>query len=181
MTTKPTLHQNGFVQFDLAPDVYLHIWSPRLPEPKAVHRPIHDHTSNFRSRVLTGTLHHDVFVWVPTSRDPDYTLHTARPWLTGDNLLRSTNEHGFMNMLEQNTLGPDSEYVFKAGWFHEVYADGLTASIMMETRKHLRETSRVAVSFGITPGPHYETDEDAALMAELVEEVWPFVPVEYKV
>jgi len=184
---EPTLHPNGFVQYDLAPDVRLHIWSPRLPEAQVVKTPIHDHTFNFRSQVLCGVLHHDVFGWTPTNNDPAYTLYTARPWLTGlDTKLVSMAEHGDMALLEQNQFTAEavSEYTFKAGLFHESYADGLTATVMQKTRKHLRESARVAVPFGKEPDndfSRYQTEENITLMFELIEEVWPLVPVEFKV
>ena len=185
MTKEPTLHPNGFVQFDLTPDVRLHIWSPRLPEAQVVKTPIHDHTFNFRSRVLCGSLHHDVYAWVPNNIDPGYTLYAAKPWLTGlDTALITLGENGDMTLLEENTFTPGGEYVFKAGWFHESYADGLTATVCLKTRKHLREAARVAVPFGQEPDndfSRYQTKENITPMFEIIEEVWPLVPVEYKV
>ena len=182
---EPTLHPNGFVQYDLAPDVRLHIWSPRLPEAQVAKTPLHDHTFNFRSLVLCGTLHHDLFTWVPVNNEPSHTLYTARPWLTGqDTKLLSLEEHGIMNLLEQREFPANCEYVFKAGWFHESYADGLTATVCIKTRKHLRESARIAVPFGKEPDndfSSYQTAENVTLMFELIEEVWPLVPVEYKV
>lgn len=184
MTTEPTLHPNGFVQYDLPGTRRLHIWSPRLPVAQVVHTPIHDHTFNFRSRVLTGKLHHDVYAWVPEVKNPTHTLFTARPWLTGeDTKLISLNESGEMTLLEENVFEEGNEYVFKAGWFHESYGEGdITATVMEKTRTHLRESARIAVPYGQEPDndfTRYQTRENVILMLELVEQVLPLVPPEW--
>jgi len=182
--TEPILHPDGFVQYDLPGTRQLHIWSPRLPVAQRVHTPIHDHTFDFRVRVLTGTLRHNVYAWVPEIDNPTHTLYTARPWLSGDSLrLVTMNESGEMTPLVENTFVPGGEYVFKAGWFHESFGEGdITATVMEKTRSHRRESARIAVPYGQEPDnnfPRYPTEETITLMLELVAVALPLVPVEW--
>jgi hypothetical protein len=69
--SKPYWFGLGFIQLKLSDSTRIHFWSPEI---KRVEREeIHDHRYNFKSTVLYGTLHFDLFEMTLMQRDGVWT------------------------------------------------------------------------------------------------------------
>ncbi len=154
--TEARFHPNGFIQFDLPSGNRLHVWSDELPRGQKFNTPIHDHTFNFKSRIIAGELNHTVYGFAPDNRG-NYDLYAARPFLNGDDTtLENLGERGEFTIIEDLWFGAGDGYQFKAGWFHETRFRGagplrVCASIMTKTEKNLRPYARVACPVGELP------------------------------
>lgn len=182
--TEARFHPNGFIQYDLPNGSRLHIWAAQLPRGQKFNTPIHDHTFDFDSTILFGTLLHTVYAFVPDNRGA-FDLYAARPWLTGDETtLENLEVRGDMQIMETHEFPATSRYQFRAGWFHETNFKGaglnnMTVTMMTKTEKNLRPHARVACPVGEVPDNDFRRDSvPQELLMRYVEVAMQYVPVE---
>lgn len=167
---KIQLHPNGFIQYELPNDCRLHIWSGLNPQAQKVHTPIHDHTFDFESTVLLGTLEHRTYALsTGFGIEPTHTAHEVR----GDYLI----SNGFNCRAEQTQLmrfAPGTHYTFQHGLVHASHGCNLTATVMRRVGLWERPYRRavVLVPVGVEPDNEFRRDQYSAdLLMEGVSRV----------
>ncbi len=135
----PRLHGNGFIQLDLAKDLWLHVWASWLPR-QQVSVEIHDHRYDFWSIVILGTLVNTVY---DTKTGDGYQIYKAMQREEGeDTELVPADIHGEPATVDiairhSDVIRAGNHYTFKALDFHETNHQGLTATIMRKTQVHV--------------------------------------------
>lgn len=167
--SEPRLHPNGFIQYDLPDDRgRLHIWHPDLPVAQIVHTPIHDHTFDFESQVIFGSLTHTPFTF-DQRPDGDYRLYRAVVEFGEDTRLEPTTRVG--NMVSGGAIDffKGDRYSFFAGRFHTSTAQVLTATIMQKTATGVFPQPYIAVPVSVNPDNNFRRYQYG------VEELWEYV------
>lgn len=177
--SEPRLHPNGFIQYDLpGRQGRLHIWHPDLPVAQIVHTPIHDHTFDFKSRVIFGRLMHTIYRF-DDRVDGDYRLHRAVVSAGEDTRLEPTPLVGNMNVTRIHYFSLGERYTFSAGRFHTSEGNGLVATIMQKTRTGVSEYPMVAVPVSVDPDNNFRRHQaDAEVLMGYVELVGRLSPLE---
>jgi len=158
----PRLHPNGFIQLDLLEDLSLrlHVWpDERLQNQKTMH-PIHDHSFNMESTILTGCLTNLVYEFQPSEYNIQTTLYQAQR-LVGcqDTYLQPANlkiNTGYLRLLglKSSTYLPNNTYSLPKRVLHDSIPHALTATLM--TKSDVSSYSPlIAVPKGVIPDNNY--------------------------
>jgi len=146
---EPRVHGNGLIQIDLDRRVRVNVWSPLVPR-QTISTPIHDHTFDFESTVICGTLIHKEYS--VGKGDGEYQMYVSRPRVGEDTLLIRETDSKYVAMLaRQIVLAEGDQYSFRAGTFHESVPSGLTATVMKKTAVSVRHASRVLCLSSVEP------------------------------
>ena len=130
---KYQVHGNGILRIRLQDDLYLHIYDPRIPRQK-VRTDIHDHRFGFVSKILQGELTqikyrvvHDLpYHYHP--RGVKYSLAQVDGQV--ENGLVLTDKVEELMVVEKKTFKAGEEYVLHPQEIHQVYAPGLTITLL---------------------------------------------------
>lgn len=158
---EPRLHGNGFAQIDVSKDARLHVWSPALPPAQAVRTPIHDHTFDFRSHLLTGFVVHTVYRQAPGE---GHRIYVPVPNVGHDTRLVPADEPSCDLHPCSRLEVWDGWYDFGAGIFHTTDSRGEAATLMVKTRLGVTPRARVACPAHLEPDNafnRHEVDLDA--------------------
>ena len=167
---KPRVHPNGFVQFDIEPNILrLNVWpaDPIPGHPGRIH-PIHNHSFDLRSKIILGKLTNDVYAFTPAPGYGDMVLHTARRVGSYDSILvpeakdrwgRPMSAVGYMELIGSRTYLPGQSYTLEKHLFHDSIAHGLTATLMMLEKSSRNYAPQVAVPIGVEPMNNYSRDD----------------------
>jgi hypothetical protein len=167
---KPRVHPNGFVQFDIEPNILrLNVWpaEPIPGHPGRIH-PIHNHSFDLRSKIILGKLTNDVYVFEPAPGYGDMVLHTAQRVGTHDSILipeakdrwgRPMSAVGYMSLIGSKTYLPGESYTLEKHLFHDSKPKGLTATLMMLESVSKRYAPMVAVPIGVEPMNNFSRDD----------------------
>jgi hypothetical protein len=149
MLSEPRLHPNGFIQVNINDFRRINIWDESLPPAQTINTPIHDHTFDFTSRIVAGTLIHIAYDFTQDQKG-DFELWGVQPWLDGEEtqLKKLPGMRGNLSEFESLRLPAGYQYQFHAGWFHETKHEGFTVTVMTKTRKNVTAGARVAVPQG---------------------------------
>lgn len=159
------LHGNGFLQFDMAPGLRLHIWpesDSKLIKAQKTRTPIHDHAFDFTSTILVGNLLHKVYSCdeiIPYFTDSNvaktYHVYKAQKTSTENTVLVKDDdkEYALVRCQESKYIQKGHSYDFEGGRFHESVntGPGITASIMFKTKIYSGYKPRVLCLSTETP------------------------------
>jgi len=147
---RPRVHGNGFIQLDLSETVRLHVWGHRDIPRQAVPTQVHDHTFNFRSRVLVGAITNVVYGAID---DPDgsFMVYEAQPNVGEDTRLVSTGRRVRLVECSRLWIQAGDSYLMAAGEFHESIVSRPTATVITKTATQLRPIGRTLVPVGAQP------------------------------
>ena len=176
MPGRPRLHPNGFIQLDLVEDksLRLHVWpDSRLENQKTMH-PIHDHSFDMDSTILTGCLTNLVYEFQPSEYNAQVTLYQAQR-LAGsqDTVLAPAKlklNTGYLCLLGSfsKLYMPSAKYTLRKRLLHDSIAHGLTATLMKKTNVSTY-SPLIAVPAGVVPDNDYSRED-------IQEEVlWHFI------
>ena len=166
---KPRVHPNGFVQFDIEPNILrLNVWpaTPIPGHPGRIH-PIHNHSFDLRSKIILGSLTNDVYEYTPAPGYGDVVLHTAQRVGTYDSILvpkavdrwgRPMPAVGYMRRIASHTYFPGSSYTLEKHLFHDSIGHGLTATLMTLEKPSKHYAPQVAVPIGVEPMNEFSRD-----------------------
>lgn len=166
---KPRVHPNGFVQFDIEPNILrLNVWpaEPIPGHPGRIH-PIHNHSFDIRSKIILGALTNEVFEFTPAPGYGDMVLHTARRIATHDSILvpeamdrwgRPMSAVGYMECVARRTYQPGESYSLEKHLFHDSTAKVLTATLMTLEKPSKHYAPQVAVPIGVEPMNEFSRD-----------------------
>ena len=180
---KPRVHPNGFVQFDVEPNILrLNVW-PETPipgHPGRIH-PIHNHSFDLKSKILLGQLTNDVYAYEPAPGYGDMVLHTARRVNTHDSILvpeakdrwgRPMAAVGYMTLISSRTYRQGESYTLEKHLFHDSINKGLTATLMSLEKPSKNYAPQVAVPVGVEPMNNYLRDDfDEDLLWNIIGQV----------
>lgn len=180
---KPRVHPNGFVQFDIEPNILrLNVWpaDPIPGHPGRIH-PIHNHSFDLKSKIIVGELTNDVYSYEPAPGHGDMVLHTARRINKHDSILvpeakdrwgRPISAVGYMICIGSKTYRPGEFYTLEKHLFHDSIAKGLTATLMSLEKPSKNYAPQVAVPIGVEPMNNYLRDDfDEELLWGIIGQV----------
>src|SRR5271166_2045360 len=132
----PRVHPNGFIQLDLNEEhtLRLHVWPLiELPGRQKTNHPIHDHSFDMASTVLTGKLINEMLVFLNVSDHPDL-IPNHREYRgvrigAEETILKPTGNFGCIAAMYQEEVPAGHSYRIPAKVFHNNIAEGLTATI----------------------------------------------------
>jgi hypothetical protein len=126
---KPRVHGNGFIQLDLNDEGTrrLHVWDESIPR-QTVATPVHDHVFALKSRVIAGTLIHEVLE--PIEGDTHRIFRAQQEEGTQNTILVPDEGTVALKVAERFVLPAGVEYEFPAWELHQTDHRGLTATIM---------------------------------------------------
>ena len=90
MGRRPRVHPNGFVQFDIEPNILrLNVWpaEPIPGHPGRIH-PIHNHCFDINSTIIHGALTNDVYAFQASTDYVTHILHEAERVNEHDSILK---------------------------------------------------------------------------------------------
>lgn len=180
MLKAPRLHPNGFIQVDISDFRRINIWDDALPPAQTINTPVHDHTFDFTSRIVAGTLIHIAYDFAPNPQG-DSQLWGVEPWKDGeDTVLKPlAGMRGDIGVFETLTLPAGHQYQFRAGLFHETKHDGFTVTVMTKTRKNVTAAARVVVPVGGSVDNDFSRDQyPADKLSPFVERALGFLDPE---
>jgi hypothetical protein len=169
---RPRVHPNGFVQFDIEPNIMrLNVWpaEPIPGHPGRVH-PIHNHSFDINSTIIHGELTNDVYAFRPSTDYVTHILHEAERVNEHDSVLKIVPAGapwfpiptGHLVLLSSRRYAPGQRYSLERNLFHDSVADGLTATLMT-LEKPGRYQPKVAIPLTVNPMNDYRRegyDED---------------------
>lgn len=152
---RPRVHPNGFVQFDIEPNILrLNVWpaEPIPGHPGRIH-PIHNHSFDLNSIIIYGALTNDVYAFEPSTYYATHVLHEARRINDYDSVLAPIERNSLGNLLlvSSRTYKPGQRYSLERDLFHDSIPNGLTATLMTLERTSKVYAPRVAVPVKIEP------------------------------
>lgn len=164
LSTVPRLHPNGFIQLDLVPNqsIRLHVWPAEELRAQKTRHPIHDHSFDMESEILTGCLSNLTYEFQPSEYNKQTTLYRAKRLPdTQETILEPAvtikANTGYLRLLRADMFLPSSKYRLSKFVLHDSIPHGLTATIMTKTR--LSDYSPlIAVPKGIEPDNDYRRD-----------------------
>jgi hypothetical protein len=135
---RPRVHGNGFIQLDLSRNKRLHIFGDPIIPRQVVETPIHDHTFNFVSRIISGRL---INIWYDLVDDPQGThfVYQARVRDREDTVLENTGRRVKLVERDQKTLVAGETYSMAAGDFHETWTVERTVTIITKDKPSLAQ------------------------------------------
>lgn len=182
---KPRVHPNGFVQFDIEPNILrLNVWpaDPIPGHPGRVH-PVHNHSFDLRSRVIHGALTNRTFHFypslIPFRREAavvgdEVVMHEARRVGDHDSVLAPVEGQpcGYLTLMTSGTHKAGESYTLERSVLHDSVPVGLTATLMTLERPSPVYKPLVAVPLGVKPMNGYSREAfDEGLLWEIVAKV----------
>lgn len=151
---KPRVHPNGFVQFDVEPNILrLNVWpaEPIPGHPGRIH-PIHTHSFDINSTIICGELTNEVYWFEPTSYATSHVIHEAQRTNEYDSVLRviPMRSEGYLSFIRRRTYRVGERYRLERHLFHDSIPHGLTATLMT-LEKPGRYVPQVAVPVNVKP------------------------------
>lgn len=156
----PRVHGNGFIQFDLSPEVRLHIWGhPAIPR-QAVPTPIHDHMFGFSSLILRGQLTNARYEL--EDGPATHALYRAVNRDREDTVLQPNGQTFRLRPAIITTYRMGETYAMEPGAIHESIATMPTATVVLKRGRLTTGTPAIYVPLNLTPDNvfHRYIDED---------------------
>jgi hypothetical protein len=158
---KPRVHPNGFVQFDVEPNIMrLNVWpaEPIPGHPGRIH-PIHNHSFDIGSTIICGALTNDVYSFQPSTYYATHILHEARRVNEYDSVLTPIERNSLGNLIREasRTYKAGQRYTLNREILHDSIPHGLTATLMT-LEKPGRYAPRVAIPINVEPMNGYLRD-----------------------
>ncbi len=160
----PRVHPNGFIQLDLNDEhsKRLHVWpSIELPDRQKTKHPIHDHSFDMMSTVLTGKLTNETLVFLSTSDHPhvweDHQEYRGVRIGEEETILEPTGNFGCICVVKQECIRAGESYRIPAKAFHNNFADGLTATLMVKLSSE-PYNPRILVPVGVEPDNEFRRE-----------------------
>jgi|HubBroStandDraft_1064217.scaffolds.fasta_scaffold145480_1 hypothetical protein len=161
----PRVHPNGFIQLDLNDEhsMRLHVWPvAELPDRQKTRHPIHDHSFDMVSTVLTGKLINEMLVFlVPTDYPdliPNHQEHRGVKIGKEETILKPTGIFGSVTDIGREVILPGQSYRVPAKRFHNSIAEGLTATLMSKLDGE-PYNPRVLVPVGVHPDNDFRREQ----------------------
>jgi len=161
---RPRLHPNGFIQFDIMPNVWrLNVWTPQALRSKPLH-PIHNHSFDIRSTIITGMLTNITYVFKSSGIGEPFTtvLHRATRLAGHDSMLTVVEDipaFGELHFRDAVSCNPGESYTLPRNVLHDSIPHGLTATIMRVENPDPKYGPLVAVPAGIEPDNEHRREE----------------------
>jgi hypothetical protein len=167
----PRIHGNGFIQFDLNEEgtKRLHVWHDSIPR-QVTATPIHDHVFALKSRVIAGTLIHEVLDTV--EGDTHRVFRAQQEEGTQNTILVPDEGTVALEVVKRHVLPTGSVYEFPAWELHQTEHYGLTTTIMdkIDAPKEYGRP-RVLVPVGKQPDNEFKRDgHDPEFMWKLIDD-----------
>ena len=163
----------GFVQLKLDETTRVHFWSPShgqiTPEDE-----LHDHRYGFVSKVVAGSMVHEVWNWEPRDDgDHEMTEVSCKPGAPSDPAVIG---RGQIRLAGRYRLAVGSDYMFPANCFHRGRTEGGAITLLARGPVE-RDTARVLRPLGhasVCPfSAPKDEDECWAIMEALVRDLRP--------
>jgi len=163
LSAVPRLHPNGFIQLDLTADwsKRLHVWPDEELRAQKTRHPIHDHSFDMESEILTGCLTNLVYEFQASEYNKQTMLYRAKrlPDTQETILVPATMKQntGYLRLLRADIYRPSSRYTLHKFVLHDSIPHGLTATIMTKSRMS-DYSPLIAIPKGIEPDNDYRRD-----------------------
>jgi|SRR5271166_332402 len=165
----PRVHPNGFIQLDLNEEhsMRLHVWPlAELPNRQKTNHPIHDHSFDMTSMVLTGKLVNETLVfdvismvgWTPHRTWPSYREYRGVKIGSEETILEPTGNYGLLSTAKRQHITTGQSYQVPAKTFHNSIAEGLTATLMSKLDGQ-PYNPRVLVPVGVEPDNDFRREQ----------------------
>lgn len=161
----PRVHPNGFIQLDLNDEhsMRLHVWpATELPDRQKTRHPIHDHSFDMVSTVLTGKLINEMLVFLlPTDYPdliPNHQEHRGVKIGQEETILKPSGIFGSVTDISREVVLPGQSYRVPAKMFHNSIAEGLTATLMTKLEGE-SYNPRVLVPVGVHPDNEFRREQ----------------------
>lgn len=170
---RPRVHQNGFIQLDLAPASdstrghsgafrRLHVFPWPLLEAQKTDSPIHDHVFDMWSEVLLGGLGQTIYnVDLEHTGEPTHEIYIPHYEKASESTLAPTGVLVHASERSVFAYGPDrqySHYEQYAHTFHETSWSSLSMSVMTKMSVHDGYDCRVLVPIDEKPDNDFKRD-----------------------
>jgi hypothetical protein len=161
----PRVHPNGFIQLDLNDEhsMRLHVWPAiELPDRQRTRHPIHDHSFDMVSTVLTGKLINEMLVFLLPTNYPDlipnYQEHRGVKIGQEETILKPSGIFGSVTDISREVILPGQSYRVPAKTFHNSIVEGLTATLMSKLDGE-PYNPRVLVPVGVHPDNDFRREQ----------------------
>jgi hypothetical protein len=161
----PRVHPNGFIQLDLNDEhsMRLHVWPvAELPDRQKTRHPIHDHSFDMVSTVLTGKLINESIVFLTAANHPslipNHQEYRGVKIGQEETVLRPTGNYGSLTTMSFQDILPGQSYRVPAKTFHNSIAEGLTATLMSKLDGE-PYNPRVLVPVGVHPDNEFRREQ----------------------
>lgn len=144
------MHGNGFIQLDLPDDHRLHIWHQALGAAQESPTPIHDHTFDFHSKIVGGTLINIVY-GVSSYGRHTHSIYEAVTRERQDTKLVPTAMGGTPYIETMCAFERGETYRSVAGMFHATAFVGYAITVIKKGPRNLGMSPRVLVPKGKEP------------------------------
>jgi hypothetical protein len=175
LNRKPRVHPNGFVQFDVEPNILrLNVWpaDPIPGHPGRVH-PIHNHSFDIGSTIIYGALTNDTYGFEPSTYYVTHVLHEAQRVNQFDSILVPVERRSVGNLLllSSRTYKAGQRYALDREILHDSIPNGLTATLMT-LEKPGRYEPKVAIPVNVAPRNDYRRDAfDEGMLWDIIAQV----------
>jgi len=163
LSSVPRLHPNGFIQLDLVPNqsIRLHVWPDEELRAQKTRHPIHDHSFDMTSEILTGGLTNLIYEFQATEYNKQITLYRAKRLPDSQETILAPAimkmNTGYLRLRHADIYYPGSKYSLSKFILHDSIPHGLTATMMTKTRVS-DYSPLVAIPKGIEPDNDYRRD-----------------------
>src|SRR5579863_4541316 len=166
----PRMHPNGFIQLDLNEEhsLRLHVWPLiELPDRQKTNHPIHDHSFDMTSTVLTGKLTNEILVF--DTADEGYREFRGVKIGLEETVLEPTDNYGGIFVAKREHIPAGRSYRIPARTFHNNVAEGLTATLMTKWDGE-PYNPRILVPMGVEPDNEFRREQlDPKILWEQIE------------
>jgi hypothetical protein len=175
LNRKPRVHPNGFIQFDVEPNIMrLNVWpaDPIPGHPGRIH-PIHNHSFDIGSTVICGALTNDTYYFEKSTSYVTHVLHEARRVSENDSVLSPVDgtSTGFVGRMSSHTYKAGQRYTLNREILHDSIPNGLTATLMT-LEKPGRYAPKVAIPVMVAPMNGYLRDAfDEGMLWDIITQV----------
>ncbi len=177
LSYEPRLHPNGFVQLDIADKIRLHVWpdnSAVLPKPKVVTN-IHDHTFDFESIVVVGSLTNLIYKF-SESASGKYYLYNVKPYAVVKHwvpMVLQDQRRFNARIVGKCIQNAGESYTFPAFRFHETLWDALTLTVIKVGKTYPDRYARVACDVKEVPDNSFRREAaDKKVLWSLIEKAF---------